>query len=114
LTEKKCLFEVIPEKPEVEFDTKTLEAKVGETLKISASVTGLPQPKISWYKNGIPVGAADGRPAWAFHARTADTFAEIKGLVEMTKYHFRVTAENALGNGPPIETEQPVELMEPI
>uniref|UniRef100_A0A914ZQD0 Titin n=1 Tax=Parascaris univalens TaxID=6257 RepID=A0A914ZQD0_PARUN len=205
-TKSSVEFDVkVVEKPEVEFDTKTLEAKVGETLKISASVTGLPQPKISWYKNGIPVGAADGvvlahrsgvasitlkkcmiddcgiylisvenevgksesevtvkvkgvpsaplgplsvtnisatscslswqpptsdgnskllgyciekrdikRPAWAFHARTADTFAEIKGLVEMTKYHFRVTAENALGNGPPIETEQPVELMEPI
>ncbi|VDM43005.1 unnamed protein product, partial [Toxocara canis] len=220
---------VIGKKPMVEFEGKTIEAKVGETLKVSANVTGLPQPQLSWKKDSValktienavmahkdgvasitvkkcvlensgvytlcaenefgkneaqitvkvkvsklskymleclrqvkevqcylkfagvpsvPVGPLnvsnitatsctlswqppknDGnskllgycvekrdmkRSAWAFHARTSETSAEISGLTETTKYHFRVTAENALGNGPALETEKPIELKKP-
>ncbi|VDK32820.1 unnamed protein product [Gongylonema pulchrum] len=49
------------------------------------------------------------KSTWAFVTRTTSTTAEISGLSDTTKYYFRVTAENAFGNGPAVDTKQPVQ-----
>lgn len=46
---------------------------------------------------------------WAFVTRTSDTSTEITGLSDSSSYYFRVCAENALGTGPPLEIQQPVQ-----
>ena len=50
------------------------------------------------------------RSSWAFYSRTSKSSAEVSGLSEQASYYFRVAAENALGCGLNLETEQPVML----
>lgn len=49
------------------------------------------------------------KSSWAFVARTMTTSATVTGLSDITKYYFRVTAENAFGTGRALQNEEPVE-----
>lgn len=50
------------------------------------------------------------KSSWAFVTRTSQTTAEIADLPTGSSYHFRVSAENALGCGANLETKEPVKL----
>ncbi|GIY77540.1 titin [Caerostris extrusa] len=47
-------FVTIPELPEEEFvvPLENVEAKPGSTIRMQCKVTGIPKPKITWYKSG--------------------------------------------------------------
>lgn len=94
---------VVPKRPEV-YDSniengKTMKNSLGEPLQMRCKFTGIPRPKITWYKDGNEItpeslaGSNDSRIA----LRESDTVLDIHFIKAEDEGRYKCAAANRIG-----------------
>ena len=87
----------VAEAPKVQFDrpySSGLQVKVGANQTVSATFSGIPVPKVTWYKDGKPLTSAQAKVDTSEY-NTSITFKDID--VDGTG-SYRVVVENDTGS----------------
>lgn len=88
---------VILEPPKVEFDRmypSGLQIRVGSSQTISATVSGVPAPSITWYKDGKALKPTQAKVV-SEESNTSITFTDIEADASG---NYRVVVENDVGS----------------
>lgn len=88
---------MIIEPPKVQFDRNYpsgLSMKVGSTQTISATISGIPIPKINWYKDGKPLSAVQAK----IETDEFSTQITLKEAEVSASGSYRVAVENDVGS----------------
>ena len=90
---------MISEIPVIDYDRRysgLQEAKSGSTFILPINFTGTPAPRVTWMRNGIPLGAMPGH----VHIDTGDNYSTltILGMEKEEGGRYEVEVENTAGS----------------
>lgn len=72
------------------------EVKSGSTLILPVNITGLPRPRVTWYRNGVPLGVRPGHVL----IDSGDSYSTltVQGIENEEGGRYEAHAENLAGS----------------